>query len=276
MDDGRERTLTLTLVSPAGRHQVAVPAQELLGGFLPELVAWVGLDTDPATAGWTLATPSHVAIEPGQSLADAGVGTGEVVYLSREHSVRTAPPAMSPPGVTASRLGAADGSRQDATPAPSVIPPGASPAAPVPVPTGAAPSVVPPGGAGPARRPPARKGRQPVAGAPPGCGAIRHSGGRWARRPVAPRRPRRRSCRRPARPGCRPPASGGPKDTPPTVAAGSDEVAPVRVAPAEPPPGPLLARRPGRRSTPRWSRGLGGRCRGGPAGGAVPAGRELA
>ncbi|MGA8114164.1 MAG: type VII secretion integral membrane protein EccD, partial [Actinocatenispora sp.] len=76
----------ITVVSPRARVDVALPVESTLAELLPQLVSMTGADTaEPAppgaVTGWELSRLGGVTLEPGHTVARAGVRDGDVLYL---------------------------------------------------------------------------------------------------------------------------------------------------------------------------------------------------
>ena len=86
MIPAKHQLLRITVVSPFGQHDIDLPADAPVSGFLPDLLAMAGLHPSPARLaadGWHLADPAGRPISQHGTLADHGVGPGSVIQLRR-------------------------------------------------------------------------------------------------------------------------------------------------------------------------------------------------
>jgi Mrp family chromosome partitioning ATPase len=73
-----------TVVSPFGQHQVDLPVDEPVSGFLPDLLAMVGMHPSQAragSAGWQLDDANGNTLPADGTLAGYGIGPGAVIQL---------------------------------------------------------------------------------------------------------------------------------------------------------------------------------------------------
>ena len=196
------------VVSPFGRHQVDLPADLPVSGFLPDLLAGVGLyprEGASAAPAWQLQASDGQVLAPGDTLRTRGIPPGAVLWLRGGGKLGTrsaAPtpadtrPAASKPGVIRSAAPTpADTRRTPSRPAPTrpaITKPAAS-AATAPRAAGTSPAATGPTGAGPVAYPPpaARSGRAASAppGGPPTRAAPPNRAARWPSRTPLPAAP---------------------------------------------------------------------------------------
>lgn len=77
-------TRRVTVVTPTARVDVALPVEGTLAELVPQLVRMSGAAPTVGTAvnpGWTLARLGGAPLEPGLTVAGAGVDDGELLYL---------------------------------------------------------------------------------------------------------------------------------------------------------------------------------------------------
>jgi MinD-like ATPase involved in chromosome partitioning or flagellar assembly len=88
MNSAEEQRQRVTVVSPFGQHQVDLPADVPVSGFLPELLAMAGLHpshTRPGGAGWQLEDAEGRVLPADGTLAASGIGPGAVIVLRSTH-----------------------------------------------------------------------------------------------------------------------------------------------------------------------------------------------
>lgn len=87
--------LLVTVDGPSGRHDLSVPDDERLEDLLPAIVsACEGADGD---SGWRLAPQGGEPLEPGRTLAEAGIFAGAVLVLIAPEPRIEIPAAPRPP-----------------------------------------------------------------------------------------------------------------------------------------------------------------------------------
>ncbi|HET9897343.1 MAG TPA: EsaB/YukD family protein [Streptosporangiaceae bacterium] len=86
MSPAKHQLVRVTVVSPFGQHEIDLPVDSPVSGFLPDLLAMAGLQPSPAQLaadGWHLTDTAGRSI-PGQStLAAYGIEQGAVIQLRR-------------------------------------------------------------------------------------------------------------------------------------------------------------------------------------------------
>jgi MinD-like ATPase involved in chromosome partitioning or flagellar assembly len=86
MIPAKHQLVRMTVVSPFGQHDIDLPADAPVSGFLHDLLAMVGVHSSPARLaadGWHLADPAGRPIASHATLAEHGIGPGSVVQLRR-------------------------------------------------------------------------------------------------------------------------------------------------------------------------------------------------
>jgi MinD-like ATPase involved in chromosome partitioning or flagellar assembly len=84
MSQADQRRQRVTVISPFGQHQVDLPADMPVAGFLPDLLAMAGLHPSPSSGlsdGWQLADVDGNTLLGSGTLAGQGIGPGAVIRL---------------------------------------------------------------------------------------------------------------------------------------------------------------------------------------------------
>lgn len=94
------RTMLVTIVGPAGRRDLSLPADAPIRELLPPLIDLAGdRHEQSAPAGWTLSPAAGEVLAPEATLTEGGVLDGAVLYLApaRPDHQAPAPPPPPPP-----------------------------------------------------------------------------------------------------------------------------------------------------------------------------------
>jgi len=111
MTSAEQHRQRVTVVSPFGQHQVDLPVDVPVSGFLPDLLAAAGLHPSQArtgSAGWQLQDAGGRTLPAESTLAAHGVLPGDIIQLRGVQPGR--PPAQAADGTGASDPGGASAS----------------------------------------------------------------------------------------------------------------------------------------------------------------------